>query len=247
MKNIQVSLTLAMSPVAMATENAVMNHKNLAKKEGGACHYYFSKEFLTAFSWKILINNLGDHFGEDARLDEETRRRILTYMAAGRSMNMPLRATECGNCHCEETTLNLNWISHKMKLLLKTSLFAVFIMSAANIASAAERIDVKMPKELSAQAKWGRIAFDQNCAACHGDIGAGTEQGPPLIHDTYNPGHHGDESFYRAISSGVQQHHWPYGNMPAQSQIEPDLAGMIIKFIREVQSENGIVYKPHRM
>lgn len=134
-----------------------------------------------------------------------------------------------------------------MNHFLKTSLVAVLILSAANIASAAENVAIKMPKELSAQAKWGRMAFDQNCAACHGENGAGTEQGPPLIHDTYNPGHHDDESFYRAISSGVQQHHWSYGNMPPQSQIKPDLAGMIIKFIREVQQENGIIYKPHRM
>ncbi|MBL4692714.1 MAG: cytochrome c [Magnetovibrio sp.] len=137
-------------------------------------------------------------------------------------------------------------MSQKNKCLTKIAVLA-FVMSTASAAFSAETVNVKMPKELTAQAQWGAMAFDTNCAACHGKNGSGTDSGPPLIHDTYNPGHHGDEAFYRAMNSGVQQHHWPYGNMPAQTQIKPDLAKKIVKFVREVQQENGIVFKPHRM
>lgn len=36
---------------------------------------------------------------------------------------------------------------------------------------------------LSAEARAGEAAFNENCVACHGRNGAGTEQGPPLIHE----------------------------------------------------------------
>ena len=51
--------------------------------------------------------------------------------------------------------------------------------------------DIRVP-ELSPLAAAGRAAFDAECAGCHGADGGGAEQGPPLIHPIYNPGHHGD-------------------------------------------------------
>ncbi|GGF68589.1 MAG: cytochrome c [Terasakiella sp.] len=108
-------------------------------------------------------------------------------------------------------------------------------------------VDVKMPAKLSAKAVNGKRTFSKNCESCHGENGSGSEQGPPLIHDIYNPGHHGDESFYRAAVSGVTSHHWNYGNMPAQPQVSQYDMENIINFIREVQSQNGIRYKAHGM
>ena len=76
-------------------------------------------------------------------------------------------------------------------------------------------VEVRVPK-LSITAVSGKKAFDANCAQCHGQNASGTNKGPPLVHDIYNPGHHGDQSFFQAIRKGVAQHHWPYGNMPPQ-------------------------------
>ncbi|MEP3438876.1 MAG: cytochrome c [Hoeflea sp.] len=101
--------------------------------------------------------------------------------------------------------------------------------------------------EMSAEARAGQDLFAANCATCHGDAGKGTEKGPPLIHDIYNPGHHPDESFYSAVANGVPQHHWPYGNMPKLSQVTPDEVAKIISYVREIQLANGITYKPHKM
>lgn len=84
------------SSVAVASNHSALGDEDLAKQECGSCHFYFSKEFLPAFSWKVILDNLGDHFGEDASLDTDIRERILTYMAAGRSMEIPLRITETG-------------------------------------------------------------------------------------------------------------------------------------------------------
>ena len=101
------------------------------------------------------------------------------------------------------------------------------------------------PQQLSAAASMGKKAFDGNCAQCHGVNAAGTEKGPPLIHDYYNPGHHADGAFYTAVANGVRQHHWRFGNMPPQPQVTKDQARMIIAYVREVQAANGIGYKPH--
>ncbi|MEM5474484.1 cytochrome c [Hoeflea sp. AS60] len=101
--------------------------------------------------------------------------------------------------------------------------------------------------ELSNEAKDGQSLFDTNCAACHGKNASGTDKGPPLIHDIYNPGHHPDEAFYSAVANGVPQHHWPFGNMPKLGQVTPDEVAKIVSYVREIQLANGITYKPHKM
>jgi mono/diheme cytochrome c family protein len=100
---------------------------------------------------------------------------------------------------------------------------------------------------LSAQAIEGHEAFKKTCARCHGENAMGTKQGPPLINDIYNPGHHGDEAIYRAVRQGSPQHHWNFGNMPAQPQVTDAELLNIIRYLRETQVANGIVYKKHVM
>jgi cytochrome c len=111
--------------------------------------------------------------------------------------------------------------------------------------------EVTMPDTLTTAAAQGQEVFRANCAACHGDTGQGNAEGdfrgPPLIHDIYNPGHHGDEAFFRAARNGVQQHHWPFGNMPPQPQVSAEDVRAIITFVREVQRANGIKYRAHMM
>lgn len=106
--------------------------------------------------------------------------------------------------------------------------------------------DVRIPT-LSDQASAGKRTYDANCASCHGANGAGSKQGPPLVHDIYNPGHHADEAFFRATRLGVPRHHWNFGNMPPQPKVSFEDTATIIKYIRELQRINGIFYKPHRM
>lgn len=108
------------------------------------------------------------------------------------------------------------------------------------------RVDVQVP-DLSAAALKGKLAFDANCAQCHGQNAAGTGKGPPLVHDIYNPGHHGDQAFVLAAKRGVRRHHWPYGNMPPQPQVSGAEITAIVKYVRELQVANGITYKQHRM
>lgn len=107
-------------------------------------------------------------------------------------------------------------------------------------------VDVSIPN-LSMLAVNGKTSFEANCAVCHGLNAAGTEKGPPLVHDIYNPGHHADGAFFLATKFGVRQHHWPYGDMPPQHQVSEQQVAAIVQYIRELQVANGIAYRPHRM
>ena len=101
--------------------------------------------------------------------------------------------------------------------------------------------------ELSAVGRSGKLLFDANCAPCHGLKATGTDKGPPLVHDIYNPGHHSDAAFFLAAQQGVRQHHWPYGNMPPQRQVSEPQITAIVQYVRELQAANGIRSRPHRM
>jgi len=107
-------------------------------------------------------------------------------------------------------------------------------------------VSVRVPP-LSATAAAGKVAFDANCAVCHGANGAGTDKGPPFVHDIYNPGHHPDEAFFAAARRGVQAHHWQFGNMPPVPQVSDEQVVEIVRYVRELQLANGIVSHPHKM
>jgi len=86
----------------------------------------------------------------------------------------------------------------------------------------------------------GAALFAANCAACHGSNATGTDQGPPLIHRIYEPSHHDDFSFYRAVSSGSRQHHWQFGDMPPVPGVSFEDTGHIIAWVRQQQRKAGI-------
>lgn len=86
----------------------------------------------------------------------------------------------------------------------------------------------------------GRELFIANCARCHGNDAGGTGQGPPLIHRIYEPSHHSDFSFYRAIHRGTRQHHWGFGDMPPVEGVSAKQAGHIVAYLRQAQRRAGI-------
>ncbi len=52
----------------------------LVKEECGSCHIAFAPSMLPARSWKVMMGNLKDHFGDDASVDPETAARITGYL-----------------------------------------------------------------------------------------------------------------------------------------------------------------------
>lgn len=94
--------------------------------------------------------------------------------------------------------------------------------------------------ELSAAAQRGQGAFVEHCQTCHGDNGRGTRNGPPLVHKIYEPSHHSDASFVRAVRQGVVAHHWRFGHMPHLPAVANQELSDIIHYVRTLQRANGI-------
>ncbi len=100
---------------------------------------------------------------------------------------------------------------------------------------------VSLPASLSPEATIGKRGFDAKCAVCHGGNAAGQNGvAPPLVHKIYEPSHHGDESFQRAVQVGVRAHHWRFGDMPPVEGLSRADVKYIIQYVRELQRENGI-------
>ncbi|WP_299755692.1 cytochrome c [uncultured Boseongicola sp.] len=102
-------------------------------------------------------------------------------------------------------------------------------------------VEVVIPETLSANAQIGKAAFEAVCASCHGVNAVGQlEVAPPLVHVLYEPSHHGDEAFQRAVANGVRAHHWPFGSMPPVEGLTRGDVQMIVAYVREMQRANGI-------
>ena len=113
--------------------------------------------------------------------------------------------------------------------------------SLTDLAEGAPIVEVRLPAQLSPEATIGKRAFEAKCAACHGANAAGQNGvAPPLIHRTFEPSHHSDEAFQMAVRNGVRAHHWNFGNMPPVEGLTRADVQYIVRYVREVQRENGI-------
>jgi mono/diheme cytochrome c family protein len=93
-----------------------------------------------------------------------------------------------------------------------------------------------VPAELAA----GERLFNISCARCHGALALGTDTGPPLVHPYYEPNHHADGAFLRAVTAGVPSHHWDFGPMPKIEGVSREDVAAITAYVRWVQRAAGI-------
>jgi mono/diheme cytochrome c family protein len=85
----------------------------------------------------------------------------------------------------------------------------------------------------------GEPLYQTNCAECHGSDLRGTDTGPSHLSVVYQPSHHADLAFMLAARNGVQQHHWPFGDMlPVPTLSDADLEA-IVAYVRENQRISG--------
>jgi mono/diheme cytochrome c family protein len=96
------------------------------------------------------------------------------------------------------------------------------------------------PGPVPAEFADGERLYDDNCARCHGALGAGTDTGPPLVDIVYEPNHHADIAFQRAVALGVPAHHWRFGNMPPVPGVDETAVGRITAYVRWLQRAAGI-------
>ncbi len=104
----------------------------------------------------------------------------------------------------------------------------------------ADMAELPPPPPTPAEYAAGDSLFTQHCLECHGESARGTEQGPPLVHRTYEPRHHADITFQRAVEFGVAAHHWRFGNMAPVPGATRDAVERIIAYVRWLQREAGI-------
>lgn len=65
-----------------------------------------------------------------------------------------------------------------------------------------------------------------------------------MVHSIYEPGHHADFSFHRAVSQGTPQHHWGFGDMAPVAGLTPEEVDLVICYVRELQYADGIFSDP---
>ena len=75
--------------IVLATDPTVL-------KECSECHDAYSPRLLPSSSWRKIMGDLGNHFGEDASLDNATRAQIENHLVrnSGRGGTGPLRISE---------------------------------------------------------------------------------------------------------------------------------------------------------
>jgi mono/diheme cytochrome c family protein len=96
------------------------------------------------------------------------------------------------------------------------------------------------PEGFIGDANNGATLYRKNCLSCHGNAGSGSNQGPPLVHKTYNSSHHADLAFHLAVKNGVRRHHWRFGDMPPLPELTPQDVGHIVVYVRSLQRRAGI-------
>ena len=117
---------------------------------------------------------------------------------------------------------------------------AIAIIMAAALAGCASGDGGESVAAVEPDADNGEALFAASCALCHGESGVGTQTGPPLVHQIYEPGHHSDNSFRNAMKNGVASHHWNFGNMPARPELSDGDIEDIIAYVRAIQRAAGI-------
>ncbi|MFA5564678.1 MAG: cytochrome c [Acidimicrobiia bacterium] len=89
----------------------------------------------------------------------------------------------------------------------------------------------------------GEAVYQDACASCHGTDLRGTNDGPPLLSQVYEPGHHPDIAFVSAIKNGSPAHHWGFGDMSPVPGLDDNEIDAVISYIRQQQETHG--YEPY--
>jgi nitrate/TMAO reductase-like tetraheme cytochrome c subunit len=91
MKRIAIATTMiAVNILAAGQADAGENKPNATPQakyeaECGSCHIAYPARFLNAETWQRLMGGLDKHFGDNAALDSEVSREILSYLRSNAS------------------------------------------------------------------------------------------------------------------------------------------------------------------
>ncbi|MBL7003112.1 MAG: diheme cytochrome c [Gammaproteobacteria bacterium] len=79
---VTLSLGLLSIPVVWSdSERFSSSFNSNYKEECGSCHIAFPAGLLPERSWSKILNNLDDHFGDNAELDEDSLKQINNFLS----------------------------------------------------------------------------------------------------------------------------------------------------------------------
>ena len=169
------TVTLSVSNIALADRDSdshwgstfkrtstlpAVNNK-LYATECSACHFAYQPGWLPARSWKKMMLNLDDHFGENAELDQKSNDIITGYLVSESADNKPNRK------------------SHKIMRSIRANETPLRISTLPYILRKHDEIPQRLIRD---NAKVGSAA---NCIACH----TGASQGQFNEHGVTIPGY----------------------------------------------------------
>jgi mono/diheme cytochrome c family protein len=133
-------------------------------------------------------------------------------------------------------------VRHEMKKQIYLALSLPILLAACENVDPVERQQANHlpPDNFTGDAMQGKGLFREYCLACHGNNALGSDKGPALVDNIYRPAHHADLAFRWAVSKGVMQHHWRFGDMPPLPDVTPEQLAHIISFVRLAQQRAGI-------
>jgi hypothetical protein len=80
----------------------------IVQAECSACHMAYPPSLLPARSWQAIMSGLGDHFGENASLDEATGKHITDYLVANAADAKGRRPGVLRGLGADETPLRIS-------------------------------------------------------------------------------------------------------------------------------------------
>ena len=169
------SVMLSVSNIALADKDSDSRWEGMFKSastvpavssplyatECSACHFAYQPGWLPARSWKKMMLNLDDHFGENAELDQKSNDLITRYLVAESADNKPNRK------------------SHKILRSIRADDAPLSISSLPYILRKHDEIPQRLIRD---NAKVGSAA---NCIACH----TGASKGQFNEHGVNIPGY----------------------------------------------------------
>ena len=93
--------------------------------------------------------------------------------------------------------------------------------------------------DMTASLQQGAQLFTKYCSACHGAVGDGSDNGPPLVHKIYEPGHPPDEAIHSCADVRVLADRWRLGEMLPWVATTSPVIELIVPFLRAMQKANG--------
>lgn len=95
-------------------------------------------------------------------------------------------------------------------------------------------------RKFSQLAVAGMQLYIAHCEECHGRNAAGTDIGPSLHHKVYQRANLGQRGFHEAISNGVAEQRWSYGDMPKTNLTFNEIE-QVSRYVRDVQ--RGVTFR----